>query len=315
LSQSCKSSNNKSNKSSNPTFGVTSSTSISDTDDEASSSSTTTPTLPTGQVVNPTMKNDCSSSSSVIDNDSNTPKINSNGQIETPFIHGFAECIRLVRSSMKMLHSNQVPTALEDKLKRHLSDLHSMSMNKSPEIRHNHNHHHHECSSRQEGVRSPMTMMMDDHEDHEMMTLKGPSSPASSRASSITPHSQMSPVESIVCNMSSKAFINHSSSSNSSSIGHCESPKGINGAVLIPTRMSNGEIAFVLKCSDSGILLGTNTTSSREGGPNGYFDIDTPFHHKSHYGRMIRGEKTFPGYIDNHLDIGNDNQRVPWRPW
>lgn len=226
-------------------------TSTSDTDDETSSSISSHTTVPSA------------ASPSLETNNHH----NNNNNIETPFIHGFAECIRLVQSSMKSFKSGQIPKALEDKLKSHLAELHQISMSEnnktSDEMRHTH-----DCRT------SPMTI--DDHDDH-MMTLNTKSPPASPAS-----FSQMSPL--LISNKT-----------NSSS---CE---GINRAILIPTRMNNGELAFVLKYPDNSMASGF-----------GCLDIDIPFDHQS-FGRVIKTERNFPGFTSNHMDI--DNHRGVWRPW
>jgi hypothetical protein len=101
------------------------------------------------------------------------------------------------------------------------------------------------------------------------------------------------------------------------------------GTVLVPTRMKNGEIAFVLKShheqkqhlqqhgNSTGMMMMVSPSSTQS---NYYYGsrgvgaccgdvIDTSFH-KSFLGG---GGDTFTGYTDNHLGIIS-NSRV-WRPW
>jgi hypothetical protein len=212
----------------------------------------------------------------------------------TPYIHGFTECIRLVENAIKTSTCGQIPTnSLQEKLKSHLGLL-QRDREPKGEIFHLPNR------TKVSGASPPMSLYDTDigfgsGDEHDVMTSRSSDSPASI--------SQLSPLSGRSSNWTEREV-------------PC-SEKAAPGTLLIPTRMSNGEIAFVLKYRDE--QQENNRTMKGQG--NYYFnqgagpccgEVETPFNNSFAYAPSSRGFQYGRTFTDNHFDVSNS--RV-WRPW
>lgn len=211
---------------------------------------------------------------------------------------------------------------LQKNLKAHLAELRKRGKNGGIPVRslrhHHYVHHHHSMDvsppipSMSPSSPPPHPIMEDSDmsfgsgDEHDTMTLRSSDSPASiSQLSPVFPAPHHNNGNSISAWMSSNSTMRLNGGSSAG------------GAVLVPTRMHNGEIAFVLKPDEHQgamrLMCPPNDTNYSSAGACCVDVISSPF--PKSYGGGGRGgydtRRTFTE--DNHLGI--NNSRGPWRPW